>query len=160
MMEFNKKVIFIIKRCFFLISIISMVSCQGSLFSYQGWTVDPDKRIDLLEGGPHEGTWQTFDLTINYQYEKKADILKLSGVTELSHHYKYNYEALRHFYLTLFFLDNEDKVQESKLILNDSASGLDDQVSFKKSLEIPLGAVSMAFHYELEVQEGRRRWRY
>ena len=160
MMEFNKKVIFIIKRCFFLISIISMVSCQGSLFSYQGWTVDPDKRIDLLEGGPHEGTWQTFDLTINYQYEKKADILKLSGVTELSHHYKYNYEALRHFYLTLFFLDNEDKVQESKLILNASASGLDDQVSFKKSLEIPLGAVSMAFHYELTAQEsieGRRR---
>ena len=157
MMEFNKKVIFIIKRCFFLISIISIISCQGSLFSYQGRTVDPDRRIDLLEGGPHEGTWQTFDLTINYQYEKKAGILQLSGVTELSLHYKSNYEVLRHFFLTLFFLDNEGKVQEGKLIFNASASGLDDQVSFKKRFEIPLGAVSMAFHYDIGVQEGRRR---
>jgi hypothetical protein len=155
-MGFNKKVLFIIKWYFVLISLVSIVACQGSLFSYRGRTVEPDRRIDLLEGGLHEGSWQTFDLTIEYQYEKKADKLQLSGVAELSDHYKYNYESLDNFYLTAFFLDIEGKVLEGKLVLNAITSEPDDKFSFKKSLEIPPGTVSISFHDMFQVREALR----
>jgi len=152
-MGFNKKVLFIIKWYFVLISLVSIVACQSSLFSYRGRTVEPDRRIDLLEGGPHEGSWHTFDLTIEYQYEKKADKLQLSGVAELSDHYKYNYETLDHFYLTVFFLDIEGKVLDSKLVYNAISSYLDDEFYFKKNLEIPSNAVSITFHDLIGVRE-------
>ena len=155
-MKLNEQAMRLITRCLFLVSIIGMVSCRGGLVEYRGRTVDPDRRIELLENGPRKGTWHTFDLTINYQYEINTDILRLSGVTELSRHYQSGYKALRHFFLTLFFLDDAGKVQESHLILNASASSLDDRVAFDKSLEIPINASFMAFHYMLGVQEGRR----
>jgi hypothetical protein len=139
-----------------LTALVSIVACQGSLFSYRGRTVEPDRRIDLLEGGLHEGSWQTFDLTIEYQYEKKADKLQLSGVAELSDHYKYNYESLDNFYLTAFFLDIEGKVLEGKLVLNAITSEPDDKFSFKKSLEIPPGTVSISFHDMFQVREALR----
>ena len=90
------------------------------------------------------------------KYEKKADKLQLSGVAELSDHYKYNYDSLDHFYLTAFFLDIEGKVLEGKLVLNTITSVPDDKFSFKKILEIPPGTVSIAFHDVLQVREALR----
>jgi hypothetical protein len=152
-MGFNKKALFMIKWYFVLTALVGIVACQGSLFSYRGRTVEPDRRIDLLEGGPHEGSRQTFDLTLEYQYEKKAAKLQLSGVAELSDHYKYNYASLAHFYLTAFCLDIEGKVLAGKLVLNAVSADLDHKFSFKKSLEIPPGTVSIAFDHMLGVRE-------
>lgn len=152
-MKFKKKILFTIKLYFLFISLFSLVACQGSLFSYRGRTVEPDRRIDLLENGHHKGIWQTNDLTIKYRYEKKADILQLSGVAELSDRYKFNDAVIEHFYLRLFFLDNEDRVLQDKPILNGSYSLPYDKFSFKKRIEIPPGVVSIAYHYMLRVRK-------
>ncbi len=93
----NKKILFIIKGYFILLSLVGIVACQSSFFSYRGATVEPDDRIYLLEEGPRQGLWQTFDLEIEYQYEKKTDMLELSGVVEFSHHYRSLYEILNRF---------------------------------------------------------------
>ncbi len=58
-----------------LLSFVGFVACQSSLFSYRGATVEPDDRIYLLEEEPGHGLWQTFDLAIEYQYEKKRTCL-------------------------------------------------------------------------------------
>ncbi len=152
-MEFGKSVFFTIMRYVLIIFLVSIAACQSSLFSYRGRTVEPDRQLALLEGGPHEGSWQTFDLTVEYQYEKKAGQLQLAGVAELSDHYKYNYETLDHFYLTLFFLDIEGKVLDSKLVLNAISSDLDDEFYFKKNLQIPSGTVSFTFDDMIGVRE-------
>jgi len=152
-MELSKKVLFLIKICVLLMFFASMIACQSRLFSYRGRTIEPDRRMDLLVDGSYEGSWETFDLTINYRYEKKAETLQLSGVAELSDYYKFNYAALRNFFLTLFFLDNKGKVQESELVLNASSLNFDDRFTFNKSLEIPHGISSIAFHYDIGVIE-------
>ncbi len=152
-MEFSKSVFFTITRCVLVIFLVSLAACQSGLFSYRGRIVEPDKRLALSKGGPHKGSWQTFDLTVEYQYEQKAGKLQLSGDAELSHHNKANYEMLHHFYLTVFFLDIEGKVLDSELVLNAISSDLDDTFSFKKNLEIPSNAVSITFHDVIGVVE-------
>ena len=152
-MEISKKELFILKICVSLIFLVSMIACQSRLFSYRGRTIEPDRRMNLMVDGSYEGIWETFDLTINYRYEKKAETLQLSGDAELSDHYKFNYAALRNFFLTLFFLDDKGKVQESELLLNASFSNIDDRFTFNKSLEIPRGTSSIAFYYDIGVIE-------
>ena len=156
-MGFNKKILFIIKGCFLLLSLVGIVACQSSLFSYRGATVEPDDRIYLLEEGPGHGLWQTFDLVIDYQYEKKADMLELSGAVELSNHYRSLYEILSRFYLTAYFLDNEGKVLEGKQVFISNSLKIDDKFSFKHFLEIPPGTVSITFSYMGDVKGGGER---
>ena len=156
-MGFNKKTLFIIKGYFLLLSLVSIVACQSSFFSYRGATVEPDDRIYLLEEGPRQGLWQTFDLAIKYQYERKLNMLELSGVVEFSHHYRSLYEILNRFYLTVYFLDNEGKVLEGKLVLISSSLNIDDKFSFKHFLEIPPGTVSITFSYLGGVRGGGGR---
>jgi len=146
-MGFNKKTLFIIKGCFMLLFLVGIVSCQSSLFSYIGETVEQDDRIYLLEEGPGYGLWQTFDLVIEYKYEKKPDMLELSGVVELSNHYKSLYDILKSFSLTVYFLDNEGKVLEGKQVFISNSLKLDDKFSFKHFLDIPPGTVSITFSY-------------
>lgn len=140
-----------------LLSLVGIVACQSSFFSYRGATVEPDDRICLLEEGPGHGLWQTFDLAINYQYEKKTDMLELSGVVELSHHYRSLYEILNRLHITVYFLDNEGKVLEGKLVFISSSLKIDDIFSFKHSLEIPQDTVSFTFSYMGGVRGGGGR---
>lgn len=155
-MEISKKILLILTRYILIIFLVSITACQGGLFSYRGRIVEPDKRLALSEGGPHKGSWQTFDLMVDYQYEQKAGKLHLSGVAELSYHYKANYDNLDHFYLTVFFLDTEGKVLDSELVLNAISSDLDETFPFEKNLEIPSNSVSIAFHDMIGVREGNR----
>ncbi len=156
-MRFNKNIILILTVYFMLISLVGIVACQSSFFSYRGATVEPDDRIYLLEEGPGHGLWKTFDLAIEYQYEKKADMLELSGVMELSHHYRSLYEILSRLYLTVYFLDNEGKVLEGKQVFISNSLKIDDKFSFKHFLEIPPGTVSITFSYMGDVKGGGER---
>jgi hypothetical protein len=146
-MEFNKNAFGIIKWYLMVISLVSIVACQGSLFSYRGSTVKPYRRINLLEDGLYKGSWQTFDLTIEYQYEIKADMLHLSGVAELGDHYKSLYEILSYLYITVYFLDTDGKVMEEKLILNTPSPYIDDNFLFNHHLKIPPGTASITLGY-------------
>lgn len=146
-MEFKKNAFGIIKWYLMILSLVSIVACQGSLSSYRGTTVEPDRRINLLEDGVHKGSLQTFDLTLEYQYERKADMLQLSGVAELGNHYKSLYEILSYLYITVYFLDTDGKVMEDKIILNTPSINLDDKFSFNHHLKTPPGTASITFGY-------------
>ncbi len=156
-MRFNKNIILILTVYFMLLSLVGIVACQSSLFSYRGATVEPDDRIYLLDEGLGQGLWQTFDLVIEYQYEKKADTLELSGVVELSYHYRSLYEILSRLYLTVYFLDNEGKVLEGKQVFISTSLKIDDKFSFKHFLEIPPDTVSITFSYMGKVRGGGGR---
>jgi hypothetical protein len=151
-MVFNKRVLVGYLMVIFLASI---VACQSIPKQYRGATVEPDCQILLLEDGPHEGAWQTFDLTIEYTYEKKPGILQLSGVAEVSDHYIELYDRLRSLYLTLYYLDTKTKVLESKLILIAPSINIEGKFKFKHNLEIPPETTSITFGYDGRVGAGR-----
>ena len=144
-MIFNKRVLVGYLMVIFLASI---VACQSIPKQYRGATTEPDCQILLLEDGPHEGAWQTFDLTIEYTYEKKTSMLQLSGVAEVGEHYLGMYHELSSLYLTLYYLDTDTKVLESKLILHVFYEKIDDKFKFKHNLEIPPETTSITFGYD------------
>ena len=150
-MVFSKRVLVGYLMVIFLASI---VACQGISNQYRGATVEPDCQIFLLEDVPHEGAWQTFDLNIEYTYEKKTGMLQLSGVAEVSDHYIQLYARLSRLHITLYYLDTDNKVLESKLILIASSIYIDGKFKFKHNLEIPPETTSITFGYDGRVYGG------
>ncbi|UCD33308.1 MAG: hypothetical protein JSV38_05415, partial [Desulfobacterales bacterium] len=98
-MEFNKSIFFTIAKYILIIFLFGITACQSGLFSYRGRIIEPERHLTLLTNGPHKGLWETFDLTLEYQYEQKAGQLHVSGAAQLSYHYQTSYEVLDHFYL-------------------------------------------------------------
>jgi len=51
------------------------------------------------------GTWQTFDVTINYNYSRSDELIEITGQGELSQHYQMVYDGVRTMRVYLFLLD-------------------------------------------------------
>ena len=81
--------------CIFLL--VGLATCQGSLTSYRGKPVEPKNRFDLLEGGPHEGEWQTRDLRVAFQYLREQQDLQISGLVK-PQDYLLHYNIIQSFF--------------------------------------------------------------
>ena len=81
-MRLGKKIPAVFKAglCIFLMA--GLATCQGSLTSYRGRPVEAKNRFDLLEGGPHEGDWQTRDLRVEFRYLREQQDLQISGLVK------------------------------------------------------------------------------
>ncbi|MBE0583947.1 MAG: hypothetical protein IH612_09285 [Desulfofustis sp.] len=129
----------------------ALVACQPSISPYADNYFDPQLTIPLVVGTPQEGTWQTFDLAIDYRYHATGTI-EVSGTAALGRHYQDLYERLNKLDLYLFLLDDASKVLESKKIGQALATDTDTVVTFSETLSLPPGASHLAFGYEGRVQ--------
>jgi len=136
------------KRFSALICIVVFVGgCQGALFSYRGGTVKQADRLPILAGGEHVASWKAYDLTVNYQYVRNQDELKISGVVEFTDQLKNNFLLIKYFHLDGIFLDSQGKVLAEKGLVSDSRFNSTNSLSFSSALKLPKDAVSMAFSY-------------
>ncbi len=78
-MAFGTKIMAVFKASVWVILLGSLVACQSGFSSYAGKTVDAENRIELLEGGPHMGSWETRDFLVEFQYSRKRQDLEISG---------------------------------------------------------------------------------
>ena len=111
--------------------------------------VAPQNRIAILQGGPHNGSWESIDVFIEYQYVKQPGTLKLN----YGGHAKHGYDQLSVWEL---FLDSQGKILDTKSIFN---SGFRqkltrDKRSFEKTFEIPVGTTQFAFQSMLKARIG------
>ena len=83
-----------------------LVSCQGVQT-----TVAPENRIALLQDGPHNGSWESIDVFIEYQYVKQPGTFKLN----LGGHAKRGYDQLS---VWVLFLDAQGKILDTKSVFN------------------------------------------
>lgn len=61
-----------------------LVSCAGSNpLSYDGQAAQPDGRMAIKAGGPHEATWQNNDLVISYAYNRQTAEFDIRGRIQL-----------------------------------------------------------------------------
>ena len=131
-----------------------LTACQKNLLSYRGATARHDSRINLQEGGPHEGRWQTRDLSVNYRYQRDANTLRVSGVVELENHLKYNFGMLERLKLWVNYLDVEGKVLDYKLILISDYRQTIRTMTFSYQLQLPPDSTGMAFSYSGRAIDG------
>lgn len=112
-----------------------LMACQGLQE-----TVAPERWIALHQGGPYDGSWESQDVFVQYQYVKKPSTftLKYGG------HAKRGYDQVS---VWVLFLDAQGKILDTKSIFN---SGFRqhmgrDKRSFEKTFEIPAGTTQFAF---------------
>ena len=119
--------------CIFLLA--GLASCQSSLTSYRGKPVEAKNRFDLLEGGPHEGDWQTRDLRVAFQYLREQQDLQISGLVKPQDY-------------LLHFVDAGGKVVVDEAIMSAGYRvEMPEQMAFKANLKIPPDSSAIAFSY-------------
>jgi hypothetical protein len=118
---------------------------------FHGNTVSSVPVVALLEGSPPAGSWETFDLIIDYKYIKQGDRFEISGQTALSQHYQMTYDGIRRMFVYIFFLDKDSRVLETAFLVNAWFGSTRDIQDFSKSYKVPSGTTGVSFGYSGEV---------
>ena len=90
----------------FLLFLLTLTACQG-----MERMVKPEDRISLQEGGPHSGNWESKTMSLDYQYAKQSDEIKLSARPTVKT--KASYAGFK---VWVLFVDSQGKIIEEKSI--------------------------------------------
>ena len=96
----------------FLVHLFFACAIKTSL-SPGAW-VEENDRIAMQDGGPHKGSWQTRDLTIDYEYQEAAKSLKVSGQIKLADYIPKGYSTLDYLRIYIHLLAPDGVVLETK----------------------------------------------
>ncbi len=127
---------------FFLVS-----GCVETVSMYHGNKVSNVQVVTLQEGVQNAGTWETFDVVVDYSYLKEGEVLELTGNVELGQSYQMTYDRLRYLDLFLFFTDEGSRVLETVAFRGFLTNTTDDQRKFTRSYNVPAGTVGFSFGY-------------
>jgi hypothetical protein len=147
----NIKTVFTLGLLSVLLS--AFVACTNSFDTYLGKTADQESRI-ALNGGSHNGVWQTDDLTVNYSYSRKPNSLQISGDVSLSQKMKDVSNIVQTFFLQVNFLNAHGQVLDTKEL---AVAGYRETITkweFDHTLELPARTSAMAFSYTGQMGEG------
>lgn len=131
-------------RCLLFFSMVLAI-CQGLQT-----TVAAQKRIPLLQGGPHTGSWESNDVFLEYQYVAQEGTFKLN----IGGKAKRKYDQLT---VWIKFFDEQGKVLETKSVFN---SGFRRKLSrgkdtIEKTFKIPTNSTQFTFQSMLKERLGR-----
>ena len=138
---------------FVILSVLWVVFQSGCVGPGQ-MTVAPEKRIPLSKDSPQEGSWESYDVALRYQFVEKTDVIQLSVTGKA----KRGYDQL---VLWVKLVDAEGKVLETKSIYNSGyRSGLSRSKAHKgkieKTFELPPETTAIAFQSSLTPRRTRR----
>jgi hypothetical protein len=141
----EKKTIIRMLKSGLIFFLFLLIACQGVQT-----TIAPENRIALLQGGPYNGSWESIDVFIEYQYIKQPGTFKLN----LGGHAKRGYDQLS---VWVLFLDAQGKILDTKSVFNSgllqkSARG---RGGIERTIEIPIGTTQFAFQSMLQEKLGR-----
>lgn len=139
--------IFPIGRLTLLLAVaLILFGCQSTATYYQGYTAD-NTSISALSEPAAQGSWETFDINLNYQYDQTDEMLNISGTANFSLYFEMNITRIKNMDLYLFFLDENSSVLETARLNKFGYYHPDEQLSFAENLAVPPGAKSFAFGY-------------
>lgn len=123
-----------------------MAGCVPTAELYIGKQVTAAPIAQLQDGENVSGIWQTFDMTINYQYQADGDIVDLAGQGELSQHYQLVYNRVRSLRVYLFLLDADRLVLET-IEIPALLTTTEDMFTFNKQFKVSDGVKGFSFGY-------------
>jgi len=115
-MHFSKKTLMVFKLFIGFILINFFLSCSGVNPLSPGAWVEDKNRIQLLAAGPQEGSWETRDLTIEYELVQQDDALQISGVVDFGGHHTSNFTTLEYLTIYIHALGPNGIVRETKAV--------------------------------------------
>ena len=149
-----KKIILESSKCKFVILLILWVAFQSGCVGPDQITVAPEKRIPLSKDSPQEGSWESYDVALKYQYVEQTGVIQLT-VTGRA---KRGYDQL---VVWMKLVDAEGKVLETKNIYNSGyrsglSRGKHHKGTIEKTFELPPGTNAIAFQSSLKPHRTRR----
>ena len=133
------------------------VACAGGTALSPGAWVEDQDRIAVLDGGPHEGNWQTRDMTIKYKYKEAVKNLQISGGIELADYIPKGFNTLEQLNLYIHFLNADGTVLETRNIkIFGYRRHLDliGEMTFNNRFDLTEETVYFAFSYSGKVIQG------
>jgi len=138
-----------------VVAMLLFMSCQSHLLTYQEDAVAEFNRLDLSEGGPHTGEWQSSDLSIHYRYWRNQQDLKMSGKIELAQKLTH-FRNLDHLRIEIHFLNQAGTILGSRQLYHAPFRQWLPLVdlSFAQDLKIPADTTQIVYSYDGRVDEG------
>jgi hypothetical protein len=115
-MHFSKKTLMVFKLFIGFILINLSLSCSGVNPLSPGAWVEEKNRVSLLAAGPQKGSWETRDLTIEYELVHQDDALQISGVVDFGGHHTSNFTTLEYLTIYIHALGPNGIVRQTKAV--------------------------------------------
>jgi len=151
----SKKIILEAFKSIFVLLAILLAAFQFSCVSAGQMEVASESRIPLVKDAPHEGSWESSDVTLKYQYVEQADVIQLSVTGKA----KRKFDQLT---VWVLFLDAQGKILETKSIYNSGFRTGDkatkrEKSTIEKTFKMPLETTNIAFRSSLTPRSGGGR---
>ena len=154
-MRFKKHLINICMAVLLLALVTVFSGCVSVFSPYEGKEVSENNRIPLMQGGPHEGNWETEQVGFRYSYTLRSNTLSISG--ELFCHAAsfWTYEIVDSLVFRISFIDSDAKLIESRILWSLVTDKFFYQWQIKeRSLELPPNTAAVGFSYSGSIREG------
>ncbi len=158
-MRFSQKTLRIFKFFVGFILINFLLACSGVNPLSPGAWVEEKDRIPVLETGPHEGGWETRDLTIEYEIQQLDNTIRITGVVKMGGRMTPGFTILDHLTIYIHALGPNGIVRQTKAV---KTFGFRRQLwmmgtlSFDGEFELSTDSdiIAVAFSYSGTVQSG------
>jgi hypothetical protein len=137
---------------FFCALTLLVSGCLNSQALYIGNKVTADK-VPLVKDAHQVGTWETFDLKIDYEVFSRGELLEITGRIELGDHQKMVYDYVRSLDVYLFFLDDDSRVLLTEPLERTFRGSTEQTMLFTRSYKTPNDAKALSFGYSGQVAE-------
>lgn len=129
------------------ICLLTLVAgCVATSALYIGKPVKAQQVVRLPAGVPQSGTWETFDMSINYQALVDGDVLELFIQGSLTQHYQILYNGVRGLRVYLFLLDADNRILET-LLLPVSLTHAEDRFQRRQYVKVSSAVKGFSFGY-------------
>jgi hypothetical protein len=127
---------------------LALAACQPQPVAtyYKGYQADKSAMV-RLDRVPAQGHWKTFDLGVDYQFERQGNELDIRGAARHGLYYELNTSRIIALDLYLHFADQEGRVLETALLKTVVNAAPEDEIPFSDRITIPAGATAFAFGY-------------
>ncbi len=133
---------------------VPLVACQPAGQHYLNAVADKSTVIPLPAMGASQSTWQDMYLTLDHRVTVSDKALSIQGKTKFSSHPQIMYARFQNLKVSVFLLDNNNRVVAYQQILHSGAGSVQDEDSFNLRLERPAGVVAYTYGYEVGFIEG------
>ena len=153
-MRFKKRIILKSFKYKLVILSVLWVAFQSSCVGPGQMTVALERRIPLVKDTAQEGSWESVDVALKYQYVEQTGVIQLSVTGKA----KRKYDQL---VVWVELVDAEGKILETKSIYNSGfrsglSRGKPHKGTIEKTLEIPPETTAIAFQSSLKPHRTRR----
>ena len=112
-----RKITLMTFKLFIVFTLINLLwACSGVNPLSPGAWVEEKNRISLLAAGPQEGSWETRDLTIEYELLQGDNTIQISGVVNFGGHVTMGFTTLEYLTIYIHALGPNGIVRETKAV--------------------------------------------